>query len=446
VYAPWCGHCKRLAPEYASAAKALKADGIRIAKVDGTEAREVASRLGVQGFPTLKFYRGGAPAEYNGPREAAGIISWVKKHSGPATTQVASAAELAALADSHEVVVIGFAAPGGAVESVVNKVAPGFDDVTFALTNSDEARAAYDVPAGKDAVVLVNKFPGQANRVPFEGEAAAEALRAFVEANSLPLVIPFSQENAPKIFRGAIKTHFLVFVDEAAAGTADALAAAASVAAANSGKLLVVSVDPSQDRVMGYFGVTAADMPTAVLVNMPEGGNMQKFAYPKESGLGAEAMKAFVASYFDGSLKPFLKSEPAPPAAENAAAPVKTVVGTNFAELVLDPSKDVLLEFYAPWCGHCKSLAPEYEKLGKTLADGGVSSVVIAKIDATANEVEYPGVNVKGFPTLIFFPATEGGKEKTAVEYDGARDVDGFVSFLQKHATHPFSLGDKDEL
>ena len=41
------------------------------------------------------------------------------------------------------------------------------------------------------------------------------------------------------------------------------------------------------------------------------------------------------------------------------------VVGRNFDEIVNDPSKDVLIEFYAPWCGHCKALAPKFDELGE---------------------------------------------------------------------------------
>jgi len=92
----------------------------------------------------------------------------------------------------------------------------------------------------------------------------------------------------------------------------------------------------------------------------------------------------------------------------------------------------VLIEFYAPWCGHCKSLAPKYDKLGEKFAD--VESVVIAKIDATANDYP-PDYQVSGFPTIFFKPAG-----KKPMLYEGEREVKDFTKFIKKNAVTSFSL------
>ena len=67
---------------------------------------------------------------------------------------------------------------------------------------------------------------------------------------------------------------------------------------------------------------------------------------------------------------------------------------------------------YAPWCGHCKKLAPIYSKLAKRFAS--IDSVVIAKMDGTENE--HKKVEAKGFPTILFYPA---GEDKEPITFDG---------------------------
>lgn len=66
-YAPWCGHCKALAPEYAEAATELKGEAV-LAKVDGTEESGLMDKYEVQGFPTLYFYADGVHKAYSGLR------------------------------------------------------------------------------------------------------------------------------------------------------------------------------------------------------------------------------------------------------------------------------------------------------------------------------------------------------------------------------------------
>jgi thiol-disulfide isomerase/thioredoxin len=84
-------------------------------------------------------------------------------------------------------------------------------------------------------------------------------------------------------------------------------------------------------------------------------------------------------------VSPYLKSEPLPTDNDDPLWAVKIVVGTTFQQMVMNGSHEVLLEAYAPWCGHCKSLSPTYEKLGRLFASE--KRVLIAKVDATANDL-----------------------------------------------------------
>ena len=129
-----------------------------------------------------------------------------------------------------------------------------------------------------------------------------------------------------------------------------------------------------------------------------------------------------------GKLKPVIKSQPVP---KNNKGPVKVVVGKTFDSIVMDPKKDVLIEFYAPWCGHCKQLEPVYTSLGKKYKDH--KNLVIAKMDATANDVTSDRYKVEGFPTIYFAPS---GDKKNPIKFeDGNRDLEHLSKFIEEHAT-----------
>lgn len=94
--------------------------------------------------------------------------------------------------------------------------------------------------------------------------------------------------------------------------------------------------------------------------------------------------------------------------------------------------KAALVEFYAPWCGHCKHLTPEFKALGAAIAkDSSIKSrVVIAKVDADKHRSLGERYGVQGFPTLKWFPR---GKPTSAPEdYNSGRTSSAFLDFIGK--------------
>mmetsp|Transcript_6984 Transcript_6984/g.8800 ORF Transcript_6984/g.8800 Transcript_6984/m.8800 type:complete len:468 (-) Transcript_6984:786-2189(-) len=420
-YAPWCGHCKALAPEYEKAAAALKdyEPKVVIAKVDATAESELGQQFGVQGFPTLKWFVSGEATEYGGGRDEKTIVSWVKKKTGPAAKTLETSADLESFKASADAVAVGiFKSEDQAAGYLISAQLDDETPFAIAIDNADVEKAA-EVEA--PAVVVFKTF--DEGKSVFDGDLTdKDAISKFVSGSSMPLIIAFSQETAPKIFGGAIKNHVLVFSDSSKedefAGLKEKLSGPAKKA---QGEFLFVTVDKSEDRVVEFFGIAEADMPTVRLVEMGDQG-MKKYKFAADE-ITDVAISEFLESFKAGSLSQDLKSEE--PVPESDQGNVRVLVGKDFDEVVNTPGADVLVEFYAPWCGHCKKLEPEYNSLGEHYKDN--DKIIIAKMDATANEVS--SVQVSGFPTLKFFPADT----EEIVDYEGERDKDGMIKFIEEN-------------
>lgn len=419
-YAPWCGHCKQLEPEYASAAKKLEElkSEVKLAKVDATIETELAEKHNVRGYPTLKFYRKGSVIEYNGGRKSDDIVNWVLKKTGPAAKALDSVDDAKAFIDKHDVVIIGFFKDQESDSAkVFLDVAYAVNDHVFGISSSDEVFAEYGAEDGK--VILFKKFDEP--KAVFEGELNQKDLTNFISVESLPLVVEFSQETAQKIFSGEIKSHLLVFLSKEA-GQLEKYTEEIKKPAKNfRGEVLFVTINADEadhERILEFFGMKKEDVPAMRLVKLEE--DMAKYK-PENPEISSENVLEFVTAFTEGKLKRHLLSQDLPEDWDKF--PVKTLVGSNFREIAFNKEKNVLVEFYAPWCGHCKQLAPIYDALGEKFKDS--ETVVIAKMDATANELDE--IKISSFPTITLY------KKETneAVDYNGERTLEGLSKFLE---------------
>lgn len=419
-YAPWCGHCKSLAPEYAKAATKLleEESPIKLAKVDATQEQELAENYGVRGYPTLKFFKNGNPIDYNGGRQADDIVNWLKKKTGPPAVEVASAEQAKELIAANPVIVFGFFPDQSTDKAkVFLSTAGAVDDQVFAIV-SDE-KVVKELEAEEDDVVLFKNF--EENRVKYDAEKIDDdLLKSWVFVQSMPTIVEFSHETASKIFGGQIKYHLLLFLSKKNGELEKYVEELKPVAKNYRDKIMTVAIDADEDehqRILEFFGMKKEEVPAARLIALEQ--DMAKYK-PASDELSANTVEEFVQSFFAGTLKQHLLSEDLP--SDWAAKPVKVLVATNFDEVVFDTNKKVLVEFYAPWCGHCKQLVPIYDKLGEHFEKD--DDVVIAKIDATANELEH--TKITSFPTIKLYT-----KDNQVRDYNGERTLSALTKFVE---------------
>uniref|UniRef100_A0A182SFP6 protein disulfide-isomerase n=1 Tax=Anopheles maculatus TaxID=74869 RepID=A0A182SFP6_9DIPT len=402
--APWCGHCKALAPEYAKAAKVLadKESTIKLAKVDATIEPELAEKYGIRGYPTLKFFRSGSHVDYTGGREQDTIVSWLEKKTGPAAKELETVEAAEEFLKENNVAVVGFFKDRDSKEAkAFMSTAVAVDDYPFGVTSSEDVYKKYEAKCG----------------------------------SALPLIVDFSHETAQKIFGGEIKSHLLFFISKEAGHLKEFVEPAKEVAKKFREQILFVTIDADQEdhtRILEFFGMKKDEVPSLRIIRLEE--DMAKYK-PETNDLSADKILEFVQSFLDGKVKQHLLSQDLPEDWDKE--PVKVLVATKFDEVAFDKTKDVLVEFYAPWCGHCKQLVPIYDKLGEKYKDS--DSVVVAKIDATANELEH--TKISSFPTIYLY--RKGDNEK--VEFKGERTLEGFVKFLEGEKDEQPEEEDKEE-
>ncbi|EEF48327.1 protein disulfide isomerase, putative [Ricinus communis] len=442
-YAPWCGHCKKLAPEYEKAASILKSHDIPVvlAKVDANEEanKELATQYDIKGFPTLKILRNGGKSiqEYKGPREADGIAEYLKKQSGPASVEIKSTEAANTFIGDKKIFIVG--------------VFPKFSGEEYEnyMSVADKLRSDYEfghtldakhLPQGESSVTgpVVRLFkPFDELFVDFK-DFNVDALEKFVEESSMPVVTVFNSDpsNHPFVIKffnspDAKAMLFMNFNGEAADSIKSKYQEVAHQFKGEGIIFLLGDVEASQGAFQ-YFGLKEDQVPL-IIIQTNDG---QKYL---KANLEPDHIAPWVKAYKEGKVQAYRKSEPIP---EVNNEPVKVVVADTLQDIVFNSGKNVLLEFYAPWCGHCKQLAPILDEVAVSYKSD--ADIVIAKLDATANDIPSDTFDVRGYPTVYFRSAS--GKVE---QYDGDRTKDDIISFIEKNrdkAAQQESANGKDEL
>ncbi|XP_014672021.1 PREDICTED: thioredoxin domain-containing protein 5-like [Priapulus caudatus] len=346
-YAPWCGHCKQLAPTWDELAEYYqKEGGVTIAKVDCTQYRSVCSDYSIQGFPTLLWIADGKVVDtYKKPRDFGTLTAYANAMKS-AEAPPAGEQEKIPKVDEEE----------GPVKGLL------------ILTKS---KIEETIAEGKFFIMFYAPWCGHCKRLTPTWNQLAEK---YDEDKDVTIAKIDCTANQP------ICTQF---------------------------------------KVSGY--------PT--LIWMVDGESVMRYS----KGRDINSLSEFVQSMknFDPTkAEEEAAAEAKPPQAEDG---LYQLTEANFKEHVKEGNHFV--KFYAPWCGHCTRLAPIWQELATQLKDD--KTVSIAKVDCTEHATICAEFSVRSYPTLLWL---ENGVNE-AGKYDGGRTLESLLAYARKMS----GQGDNEE-
>jgi len=305
-------------------------------------------------------------------------------------------------------------------------------------TDHDEKNDPIDVPV--PGLVMFTDHPEEPFTV-YAGDASkltTAQIIEFADERSLPPVTILNDDVSGKIFSAKRPILYVSVKSNPNSKEAKAVEEALREAARTSKVMRkkMVAVLAKEDSLVSQRLDKTLNVPEDeifVRIMVPPGGNRNNDPkkFKLKGVITAQSISTFTQNFVDGKIYEYVKSEPIIEPEYMDPDDAVILVGDNFKQTVLDKEKDVFVDLFAPWCGHCIKLNPIWKNLYQELRH--VPTLTIAKMSMTENEQDlYP---IQGYPTILLFRA---GAKSRPLEYNGERTVNGFVHFLLRNCKIPF--------
>lgn len=318
-YAPWCGHCKRLAPTWDDLSSHYENSDITIAKVDCTKFSKVCGDEQVRGYPTLKLFHNGGVVKYEGARDLKSFTNFVDDHISQAPDETATK-ESDVNIDEMGVMHLN----DGNFDSITSK---GVHFVKFYAPWCGHCQKL--APTWSDLAAYYNTHNKDVHIVKVDCTENSATCPKY-DVRSYPTLILLQD--------GKVKAQY-------------------------TGKRDLIDL---------------IQFVTSTLNEQPQ--------------------------------------------AQASVPQVRVLTGADFNDVI--SAGTTFVKFYAPWCGHCKRLAPTWDQLAEI--SHSKTGITIAKVDCTVEKELCETHQVRGYPTLILFK--DGSKK---ADYSGPRDIESLLGFLE---------------
>lgn len=447
-FAPWCGYCKQLGPEFAKAADSLNDSNpdIKLAQIDCDDDKDFCVQQGIRGYPTLKVVKNGETSDYDGPRDASGIASYMVKESLPAVITVSTTEELDGLLENQpRSLFVQIYTPDIKEQSFNETFYIVADnkrkEVDFVSINDKDLISHLNKKINTDLskvkapkYVLIHTDDLQDTREFTGKDVTLESLAEFISVEIVPYFGDINRDTFMLYMGGELPIAYYFY--NTAEQRSEVEDFFTKLAKEYRGKLSFVGLDATLfGRHAEMLSMNPDIVPLFAIQDIKKNKKYGIDQAANPNGPSQKEITKFLKDYAEGKLDPITKSEDIPTEEERQAQSTVKIVGKNHAELLKDTSKDIFIKYYAPWCGHCNKLAPVWEELASIYGSNqDNASVVIGKVDHTANDVETP-YDIEGYPTILLYPANGKFDPETglreAIPFEGNRELDSFIEFVK---------------
>ena len=339
---------------------------------------------------------------------------WLEKKTAPLAITLNTLEQTTKFIEGNDVVVIAFFKdPNHLAVKLIMDIAEDLDGYSYWFGISN--KLLFD----DEGIYVFKQFDD--NHVKYKGKTYTSIdLKSFIHRNSLPVFIEFNPKLPPRIF-ASLKPALYLIVSSTSEEYPEQEKVARKIAVEYH-TLNVVFLDVANEQNLGFLkhflGLEEHNVPAMRLIL-----GMQEKYEPEIGSLTEDKITKYIEDILGGKEQVgWTKSEKLPEDWDKE--PVKVLVGKNFHDVV-NSKKNVFVEFYAPWCGHCKALAPIWEELAEKVKDR--DDIVIAKMDATVNQVD--SIRIPRYPSLLLFKGTD----ISSTPFKGQRTMEGLTEFLEDH-------------
>ncbi|XP_072385588.1 protein disulfide-isomerase A5-like [Diabrotica undecimpunctata] len=456
-YAPWCGFCKTLKPDYAEAAKELKDDAVLAAiDVNRPENTVVRTHYNITGFPTLLFFENGhLKFPYEGENKKAAIVSFMRNPSAPPVkikeaewsdvdndvVHLTTSSFDPVLKDESSVLIMFYAPWCGHCK----KMKPEYEAAAAQMKNEG-------IP-GMLAAVDATKEPTLASRYSVKGYPTVIYFsfgeqKFDINVRDASKIIDFMKDpkepppppppEKPWVDEESEVVHlteetFKPFLKKKKHSLVMFYAPWCGHCKKAKPEYTQAATEFKDDPRVEFTAVDCTVYPAVCSANDVTGyPTFKYFSYYKKEMKdykGGRTAPDFIDFMREPDKVVNIPSPPAEPAEWTVDPAVVLLTDKNFRTQLAD--KVVLVMFYAPWCGYCKKMKPEYNVAAQQLSSEG-HKYCLAMIDCAENPSIAEEYHISGFPTLKLFK-----NGKFVADYNGKRTADDLKSFVLKYMNNP---------